>query len=81
MQAGLFSKADPGLCLYPVRNAYNLFCSEMLKQMGHMGSNTRAKMMECSALWSDTDAEKKKEYKERVEQVGVINARQKRLNP
>ncbi|XP_022091128.1 nucleolar transcription factor 1-like isoform X2 [Acanthaster planci] len=53
----------------PPANAYNLFCSEMLKQMGHMGSNTRAKMMECSALWSDTDLKKKQEYKERVEKL------------
>ncbi|XP_038051708.1 nucleolar transcription factor 1-like isoform X2 [Patiria miniata] len=55
----------------PPANAYNLFCSEMLKQMGHMGSNTRAKMMECSALWSDTEAKKKLDYKDRVEKLKV----------
>ncbi|XP_033640411.1 nucleolar transcription factor 1-A-like isoform X2 [Asterias rubens] len=53
----------------PPANAYNLFCSEMLKQMGHMGSNTRAKMMECSALWSNTELKKKQDYKDRVEKL------------
>ena len=38
--------------------------------MGHMGSNTRAKMMECSALWSNTELKKKQDYKDRVEKVG-----------
>ncbi len=41
----------------------------MLKQMGHMGSNTRAKMMECSALWSNTELKKKQDYKDRVEKL------------